>query len=176
MAKVVLRNVRLSFAHVLEPVPKLSGDGEEYNCSLIIEPSNPSLAELEAALKADAVTKFGSKAEAQLGKTLKWPIRDADEEGREYEGYAGNKFINVRSQRPPQIVDRQLMPIIDDSEVYSGCYANVSVSTFAYDAGGSKGVSAGLNNIQVTKKGERLAGAADAADDFDVMDDDADLD
>ena len=176
MAKVVLRNVRLSYAHVLEPVPKLSGDGEEYNCSLIIEPSNPSLAELEAALKADAIAKFGPKAETQLGKTLKWPIRDANEEGKDDPAYVDKKFLNVRSKRAPQIVDRQLMPIIDDSEVYSGCYANVSVSTFAYDAGGSKGVSAGLNNIQVTRKGERLAGAADAADDFDVMDDDADLD
>jgi hypothetical protein len=177
--KVTARNVRLSYAHVLEPVSKLSGEGEEYNCSLIFDPDNEtcaaSLAAIEEALEAAAVTKFGPKAKSKLGKSLKYPVRDADAEGKDDPAYAGKKFMNVRSQRRPQIVDRDMMPVVDEEEVYSGCYANVSLSVFAYDTSGSKGVSAGLNNIQVVKKGPRLSGAADASEDFEALGDDDDL-
>jgi hypothetical protein len=172
--KVIARNVRLSYANLFEPRAKLSGEGEEYSASLIFEPDNPSLKTLTEAVQAKAVEAFGPKAKSQLGKTLRNPIRDADAEGKDDPAYAGKLFINVRSKRRPQVVDRQKMPVIDEEECYSGCYANVSLSVFSYDTSGSKGVSAGLNNVQVIKKGPRLSGAASAEEDFDAMDDDDD--
>ena len=47
---------------------------------------------------------------------------------------------------------------------------------YAFNANGNRGVAAGLGNVQLIKNGERLAGKASAASDFDEMTDDEELD
>ena len=64
------------------------------------------------------------------------------------------------------MVDADLNPIIDRSEFYSGCYGRASISFFAYNSNGSKGVGCGLNNVQKMEEGEKLGGATTAAEDF----------
>ena len=56
--------------------------------------------------------------------------------------------------------------ILDQSEVYSGCYCRFSVDFYPFN-GKQNGVAAGLNNIQKVCDGEPLAGGSRAEDDFD---------
>ena len=72
------------------------------------------------------------------------------------------------------MVDRRVQPILDQSEIYSGCYANVAVNFFPYLFAGKKGIGAGLGNIQKIKDGESLAGTRTAEQDFAVVDDEDD--
>ena len=51
------------------------------------------------------------------------------------------------------LVDTDRQPILDAEEVYSGCYAHLSVTSFAYD-NESKGVGFFLNNIMKARDGE----------------------
>ena len=51
----------------------------------------------------------------------------------------------------------------------SGDYANVSVNFYGYDADGRRGIAAGLGNIQKVCDGERLTGRANAANDFEAL-------
>ena len=60
-------------------------------------------------------------------------------------------------------------------EVYSGCYCNVAVNFYPFDAGVNRGVAAGLGNVQFVRDGERLSGKASADEDFDVLEDDDDM-
>ena len=70
------------------------------------------------------------------------------------------------------MVDVNLNPILDSSELYSGCYARVSLNFFPYTNAGNKGVGVGLNNIQKLDDGEPLGGArARPEDDFGTGDD-----
>ncbi|MCF0259544.1 MAG: DUF2815 family protein, partial [Erysipelotrichaceae bacterium] len=62
-------------------------------------------------------------------------------------------------------------PILDRNEVYSGCYARVSLSLYAFNTNGNKGVACGLGNIQKVRNGESLSGHSTAADDFDTLND-----
>lgn len=66
-----------------------------------------------------------------------------------------------------------------EEEIYSGVYAQVALSVFAYNFNGKKGVGFGLNGIRKVKDGERLGGVHVSADDFgdDLgdLDDDDDL-
>jgi len=74
---------------------------------------------------------------------------------------------------PPVVVDRQVRPILDPSEVYSGCYARVSMVAFVYNTAGKKGVSFGLRNVQKLEDGEALAGGrSDPEEDFDALEGD----
>lgn len=66
---------------------------------------------------------------------IKLPLRDGDIE-RDDEVYKGHYFLNASSKEAPQIVDRRVQPILDQSEVYSGCYARVSLNFYAFSSNG----------------------------------------
>jgi hypothetical protein len=68
-------------------------------------------------------------------------------------------------------VDRSVQPILDSSEVYSGCYARVSINAFAYNTNGNRGISFGLNHVQKTRDGDFLGGRTRAEDDFEALED-----
>ena len=65
-----------------------------------------------------------------------------------------------------------IKPILDRDEVYSGCYARVSLNFYAFNSNGNKGIACGLGNIQKIKDGEPLGGRSSAADDFRTETDD----
>ena len=164
--KVVTGTVRLSYANVWEPA-SINGSKPKYSVSLIIPKSdtktlNAINAAVDAAIKEGA-SKFGGKIPNKAA--LKLPLRDGDLE-RDDEAYQNAFFINANSQTPPQIVDRAVNPILDRSEVYSGCYARVSINFYAFNSNGNRGIACGLGNIQKVRDGEPLGGKSSAASDF----------
>ena len=93
-------------------------------------------------------------------------MRDGDTDRPDDPAYANAYFINCNSETQPGIVDASCQPIIDPSECYSGCYGRASINAFAYNNNGSKGISFGLNNLQVLRQAESLGGKSRAEDDF----------
>lgn len=171
--RVVTGEVRLSYAHVWEP-NSIQGGKPKYSVSLIIPKADTTtITAIEKAIDAaiDAGTaKFGGKRPNKAA--LKLPLRDGDTE-RDDETYANSFFVNANSLTPPQVVDENVSPILDRSEVYSGCYARVSLSFYAFNTNGNKGVACGLGNIQKIRDGEPLgAGRVSAESDFGAPADD----
>ena len=164
--KVVTGVVRLSYANVWEPA-SINGGTPKYSVSLIIpKEDEKTLAAINAAIEAaikDGVSKFGGKIPTRAA--LKLPLRDGDTE-RDDEAYKGSYFVNANSTTAPQIVDRTVQPILDRGEVYSGCYARVSINFYAFNTNGNRGVACGLGNIQKVKDGDPLSGRSSAAVDF----------
>ncbi len=164
--KVVTGVVRLSYANVWEPA-SINGGTPKYSVSLIIPKSdkktiNAINAAVDAAIKEGA-SKFGGKIPNKAA--LKLPLRDGDTE-REDEAYKDSFFVNANSTTAPQIVDRSVQPILDRAEVYSGCYARVSINFYAFNSNGNRGIACGLGNIQKVRDGEPLGGRTSAAEDF----------
>ena len=164
--KVVTGVVRLSYEHVWEPA-SVNGGKPKYSVSLIIPKTDTkTVTDIKTAIDnaiKDGAAKFGGKIPPK--GALKLPLRDGDAE-RDDEAYKGCYFVNANSTTPPQIVDRAVQPILDRSEVYSGCYARVSVNFYCFNSNGNKGVACGLGNIQKVRDGEPLGGRSSAADDF----------
>ena len=69
----------------------------------------------------------------------------------------------------------KVQPVVDPMMVYSGCFCNVSVNFYPFNANGNRGVAVGLGNIQFVKDGDRLSGRASADADFDALEDDEDV-
>ena len=63
--------------------------------------------------------------------------------------------------------------ILTRSEVYSGVYGRASISFYAFNSNGNRGIACGLNNLQKIRDGEPLGGRASAESDF--ADDDEDF-
>ena len=165
-------NTRLSYFHGWEPV-SINGSPEKYSVSVLIpkedaETINAVNAAIDAAIE-EGIAKFGGKKPNKAA--IKLPLRDGDVE-REDEAYKGHYFVNANSKTAPQVVDKSVKPIMDRSEVYSGCFGRVSLNFYAFNSNGNKGVACGLGNIQKIKDGEPLGGKSLAADDFTTLADD----
>lgn len=171
---VTTGKVRLSYVHVFEPFAFDGQDEAKYSVMLLIPKSDKeTLGALRAAEKAAAEAgkaKFGGKIPANLGSI----IRDGDDFADDYPERAGHMFMTVSTTRKPQVVDQNVDLITEPTELYSGCYARVSLNGYAYSVSGNKGVSFGLKNVQKVADGEPLGGFSRAVDDFEALED-ADL-
>ena len=166
------KNTRLSYFHGWEPT-SINGGPERYSVSVLIPKDDKETIKaindaVDAAIE-EGIAKFGGKKPNKAA--IKLPLRDGDTE-REDEAYAGHWFINANSKTAPQIVDKAVKPILDRDEVYSGCYARVSLNFYAFNSNGNKGIACGLGNIQKIRDGESLGGHSSAADDFSTEEDD----
>lgn len=165
--KVITGRVRFSYAHVFEPTAIGDTEDKKYSISIIIPKSDKKTIKaiekaIENAKEAGKTTKFGGRIPANL----KTPLRDGDIERSDDDAYADSYFINASSWTKPGVVDRNLEPIINTDEFYSGCYGRASITFYAFNASGNRGIAAGLNHVQKTADGERLGGRAAVEDDF----------
>lgn len=164
--RIMTGKVRLSYAHLFEP-KAIEGGDPRYSVALLIPKTDTdTIAKIEKAIEQalqEGAGKFGGKLPPR--GSLKLPLRDGDTE-RDDPVYAGHYFINANSKTRPGVVDQNVQPIIDPEEIYSGCYARATVTFFAYNVSGNRGVGAGLGNIQKLADGERLAGGPSAESEF----------
>jgi hypothetical protein len=164
--KVVTGTVRFSYLHIWEPSAINDSQDKKYSASLIIPKDdkvtiNKIKRAIEAA-KEQGKAKFGGKIPANL----KTPLRDGDEERPEDEAYKNAYFINANAKMQPGVIDKAKNKILDKDELYSGCYGLASITFYAFNTSGNKGIACGLNNIMKTKDGEPLSGRASAEEDF----------
>lgn len=169
-------DTRWSFANVWEP-KSINGGTPKYSVSLIIPKSDTKTVEkikaaIEAAYKEGESKLKGNGRSVPALSAIKNPLRDGDTERPDDEAYANSYFINANSATAPGIVDANCSPILERSEVYSGVYGRASISFYAFNSNGNKGIACGLNNLQKIRDGEPLGGRTRAEDDFATDDDD----
>jgi hypothetical protein len=172
MAKVVTKKpVRLTFCF-------LPDDDGVYRTSVLVPKKDTALiAQIEEAI--EEAKEYGKTAKwgGKIPRNLKISFQDGDDTDLEkYPENEGHMLLNTRSKKKVGLVDTDRQPILDASEIYSGCWAYISATSFAYD-NESKGVSFFLNNIMKARDDESFGGGASSPDeDFaDVEVDDEDL-
>lgn len=132
----VIVSCRFSYLHCWEP-EAINGGEPKYSVSAIIPKSDKeTIKKIQAAVEAakqESLSKWGGK----IPPNLKLPLRDGDIDRPEDEAYKGCYFFNANSRQAPQVVDKQVQPILDQTEVYSGCYGRISVNFYGYNSNGS---------------------------------------
>lgn len=161
---------RWSYANVWEP-KAINGGTPKFSVSLIIPKSDMETvdkvkAAIQAAYKEGEAKLRGNGRMAPPLASIKTPLRDGDTERPGDAAYAGCYFINANSATAPGIVDAACQPILERSEVYSGVYGRASISFYAFNSNGNRGIACGLNNLQKLADGEPLGGKSRAQDDF----------
>lgn len=166
--KVITGKVRFSYAHVFEPVAAQEGADPKFSVSLIIPKSDlKTLEKIEKAI--EAAKQAGKDKISKNGKFvpgLKLPLRDGDEDRPDDPAYADSMFLNCSSKIKPGLVDKDLNPILDKEEFYSGCYGRASINFYAFNTNGNRGIAVGLHNLQKLSDGEPLSGGSTAEEDF----------
>lgn len=162
---IITPKCRLSFPNLLEARTPPGSDKAKFSVSMLIPP-DADIALLKKAAAEAAKEKWGDK----LPNKMKSPFLDAGD--HEYEGYiAGWLLLRASSIQKPGIVNARGEPVSDDAEVYPGRWACVSLRPFCYDTNGNRGVSFGLQNVQLLDHDEPIGGRARAEDEFEAVGD-----
>jgi len=164
------KNTRWSYANVWEP-KAINGGVPKYSVSLIIPKDDTVTIEkikiaIQIAYKEGEGKLRGNAKQVPALTAIKTPLRDGDIEKPEDEAYKNSYFLTANALSAPGIVDKDRNPILDRSEVYSGVYGRASISFYAFNSNGNRGIAVGLNNLQKCRDGEPLGGKASAESDF----------
>ncbi len=169
--RVTTGEVRTSYFSALQARKNELNGKDEFSTQILIPKTDTAtLTALKAAAKEALTAKFGDK----IPKNVRNPLRDGDTEtkndgsplGKEYHGHF---FCNVKSTSKPGAIDTHGNDLIGSDDIVSGDFVRVSLNAYAYSQAGNNGVSFGLNNILLVRKGEPLGGAKpSAASDFGI--------
>ncbi|OQM74916.1 ssDNA-binding protein [Manganibacter manganicus] len=191
---VTLTRVRTSFADSLKEatLPRKNKDPNakpKHGANFILEHDSPDFASNKAAcISAMKAAGVEFKKPEDWWKTLwddkpdnlsfKKGDRFKNDAGEIYKGYEGNIVISAKGPRGgqmrPKIMDRFKKPVevADINEVvYNGTYADVIISWYGTENGGTPRITCSVEAIRSRQEGERLGGGGIYVDedDFDTL-------
>ncbi|EJN3045468.1 DUF2815 family protein [Salmonella enterica] len=194
--KLNLKRVRIGWVNVFEKAPDSTApDGKlvkgKYQLTAYLDKNDPQISKLDATVlevltegmkSAKAAEKWMDKNYGFSNHADKCAIRDLAERDKPIEGLEEGLYFKATSQKRPVIMtsagerqgsERGLTVDGDDiegKEVYAGCYANISVEIYWYDA--YKTLLVNLLGVRFREDGEAFGGAGEVATDSDLDDDD----
>lgn len=163
--------VRLSYVNVFEPQAR-PGSEPKYSVTVLVPKSDAATkAAIDAAIQAainTGITKCWNGVKPPAPAIC---VHDGDgprpSDGQPFGAECrGHWVFTASSKNAPSVVDKNVQPILDKKEVYSGIYGRVNVSFFAYNNNGKKGVGCGLNHVQKLRDGEPLVDRVTADEAF----------
>ena len=166
MSKVWTPTFRVAFPNIDQP--RAYGDSQpKYSVTMLFDleeiKKDPEQQkrwdDMVAAVDAAALKKFGS-----IPAVFRKPFKKGDdsrnkETGASYNGFEGMVVFNAASTTKPGLVDQERNPILDPDEFKGGYYAHATINIYGWQHPQSgKGVSCGLQNIQLVREGEPFGG------------------
>lgn len=168
--KVILKDVRLAFPDLFEPVQYQGKGAYRYNATFLITPGSEADKQIRAAIKAVAEEKFPGKAVAMLKAWESNPQKYCYLDGntKEYDGFADMMYLSAhrrQEDRAPTVIDRNKSPLTSkDGRPYAGSYVIASVDIWA-QTGENSGIRATINGVQFFRDGDAFSGSAPASTD-----------
>ena len=159
---------RAAFVHIFKAASSFENQEPKFS-TVMLFPPDADLGPMKAAALAAAKDRWPN----ELPQGMKNPFRNAAEKSH-LAGYEeGWTFVTATSMNKPGAVDQSRKPLVEaEGKLYAGVWCRADVNAFAYDKAGNKGVSFGLNNIQLVRDGEPFVGRrAEAAFDEIPMED-----
>lgn len=167
LTNVTTGEVRLSYVHLFKPYAAMQGQEEKFSCTVLVPKSDTdTMARINAAIEAAKQKGISEKWNGQCPPYVPTPVYDGDgtrpSDGMPFGPECKGHWVfnaSAKVDYPPEVVDSQGNPIINQSDVYSGIYAFVNVTFYPYAFGGKKGIGCGLGPVMKRRDGESLGGS-----------------
>ena len=168
--QVVVQNVRLSYVHLLKPYSNDPKMDPKYSTTILLPKSDTATkAAIDQAIAAAIRNGIENKWNGAAPQRVPTPVWNGDgvtANGNAFGPECKGHWVFTASSaadRPVDVVDANVNPILKPTDIYSGIYANVSINFFAYNYNGKKGIGCGLGPVQKVADGEPLGGQAPSA-------------
>ncbi len=169
---VTTGEVRFSYTNLFKPRAQQEGAEPKYSTTILVPKADTATkAAIDAAINAAIEQGVGKCWNGQRPPRPAICVHDGDG-ARPSDGLPfgdeckGCWVFTASSKNPPFIVDRNVQPILQQTEIYSGMYGRANVTFFPYANSGKKGVGCALNGVQKLRDGEALAGHISAEEAF----------
>lgn len=174
---ITITGVRFSYCNLFQPRPPFNNPNGEpkLSCTVLVPKSNTAAKAaidqaVAQAIEAGVPTKWGGVRPPQPAICVHDGDGPRPSDGSAFgEECRGCWVFTASSKQAPFVVDAQVQPIIDPTQVYSGMWGNANVNFFAYNSAGKKGIGCGLNGVQKTADGEPLSSHITAQDAFQAV-------
>lgn len=159
--------VRLAFCDAVFETRRMDGsDKDKYSVNGLFPQTHPAYKLIESTAIAVAKEEWGADA-GKIIETAKtkdggknWILKDGSK--KEYDGFAGQFYVNPSSETRPTVLNRDGTPLTaSDGVIYSGCWGDIifEVYAFSHKVGG-KGVTSEFKGLRFRKDGDAFAGGA----------------
>lgn len=176
MGKVITGKVRFSYVALTMPRTDLNGNQKYSVTALLPKTDVQTKAAIDKAIAEAIEEGRKGKWNGLVPPTVPTPIHDGDgvkQDGSPFGPECKGHWVftastNADPARPkPDVIDANLQPIMDATQIYSGMFGRLSVNFAPYFSAGKKGIGCYLNHAQKLADGEPLAGTkASASEDF----------
>lgn len=169
---VTLGEVRFSYCNLFQPYAHQTNAEPKYSVTVLVPKSNAQAkAAIDAAVNAAIEAGVSKNWNGIRPPLISICVHDGDgprpSDGQPFgEECRGHWVFTASSKQAPFVVDANVQPILQQSEVYSGMYGRVSVNFFPYNSNGKKGLGCGLNGVQKLRDGEPLSARVTAEEAF----------
>lgn len=159
----------LSFPNLFQARSRAENSDPVYSAVLIISPEfqkSPAFKAMKNACLEVAKAEWGERLKLA---DVRMPFRDGAEKSGQWAGYNdGDIFISPWSKTKPGIVDSNRQEVLLPEQVWAGQKVRMNITPFAWTNSGKKGVSFGLNHVQIVSSDmPRIDGRGKASDVFD---------
>lgn len=174
-ARITLGPVKVCYVNVFEARSSFEGTDPKFSVRVLIDKTSPNLQDLltginHAINNAKVISQDKGKFSKGFPATGKIPLKDGDItlNGDGQPVHPGYWYMDAKANEmdKPGVVDIHHNPIMDKSEVYSGCLAVLSLAMYGYDAPANKGISCGLSHFMKVSDGEPMGGKISVAKAF----------
>lgn len=171
ITNVTTGEARLSYVHLFKPHAQQPGAEEKFSCTILVPKSDTATkARIDAAIEAAKQKGISGKWNGVCPPIVPHPVHDGDgvrpSDGMPFGPECKGHWVftaSAKADYPPEVVDQNGNPMINQSEMYSGVYALVNVEFYPYMFGGKKGIGCGLGPVKKVRDGEALGGSAPTA-------------
>lgn len=171
ITNVTTGEARLSYVHLFKPHAQQPGAEEKYSCTILVPKSDTATkTRIDAAIEAAKQKGINGKWNGVCPPIVPHPVHDGDgvrpSDGMPFGPECKGHWVftaSAKADYPPEVVDQNGNPMINQSEMYSGVYALVNVEFYPYMFGGKKGIGCGLGPVKKVRDGEALGGSAPTA-------------
>lgn len=162
--------VRLSYVHLSEPYSNNGGE-PKYSVTVLMPKSDTAAkARFDAAQQYAVQEGVAKKWNGVMPPVIAFSIHDGDGVRPNGEAFGaecrGHWVFTASSKNPVPLVDENMNPIVQKTDIYSGCYGRVCISLFAYNNAGKRGIGIGLEAVQKLRDGDALGGSVSVSDAF----------
>lgn len=173
---ITIENVRFSYCNLFQPkAPFNNPTGEpKFSVTILVPKSNTAAKALidqaiNSALDEGVSTRWNGVMPPQPAICVHDGDGPRPSDGSAFGPECRGMWVftaSCKAERQPFVVDGQVQPIIDPTQVYSGMWGNASVTFFPYANAGKKGVGCGLNGVQKVRDDTPLGSTVTAQDAF----------